>query len=139
MNKRTPATNIAKSGAKVQTSTFGIPGDGTSNRTKHYEYIHTSPSIGINYYRIKQVDYNGKYSYSDIVSVRYNGNGETSIYPNPASSEVTITTTQPTSVQIMDVYGKVLKNQDISEGQNTINLSELPYGILIFVVGDQRF
>ncbi|MBK8056289.1 MAG: T9SS type A sorting domain-containing protein [Saprospiraceae bacterium] len=85
------------------------------------------------------MDYNGKYSYSDIVSVRYNGNGETSIYPNPASSEVTITTTQPTSVQIMDVYGKVLKNQDISEGQNTINLSELPYGILIFVVGDQRF
>ncbi len=116
-----------------------IAGDGTSNETKHYEYIHTSPSIGINYYRIKQVDYDGKYSFSDIASVRYDGSGETSIYPNPVTSEVTITTTASTSLQIMDVYGRVLTKQDISEGQNTINLAELPTGILIFVVGDQRF
>jgi Secretion system C-terminal sorting domain len=116
-----------------------IEGDGTSNITKHYEYIHTSPSLGINYYRIKQVDYDGKYSYSDIASVRFDGAGEISIYPNPATLEVTITTTASTPLQIMDVYGKVLSKQDISEGQNTINPAELPSGILIFVVGDQRF
>ncbi|MBK9737209.1 MAG: T9SS type A sorting domain-containing protein [Saprospiraceae bacterium] len=72
-----------------------------------------------------------KYSYSDIASVRFDGNGETSIYPNPASSEVTITTKEPTSLQIMDLYGRVLSKQDISEGQSTINLSTLPTGILI--------
>jgi hypothetical protein len=116
-----------------------IAGDGTSNETKHYEYIHPSPSIGMNYYRIKQVDYDGKYSYSDIASLRYDGNGETSIYPNPATSEVNISTTEPTSMQIMDVYGRLLLNRDIYDGQNTINLAELPTGILIFVVGDQRF
>jgi trimeric autotransporter adhesin len=93
----------------------------------------------MNYYRIKQVDYDGKYSFSDIASVRYDGNGESSIYPNPASSEVTITTTEPTSFQIMDVNGKVHSKQEISEGQNTINLAGLPTGIFIFVVGDQRY
>ncbi len=116
-----------------------MEGDGTTNETKHYEYIHTSPSIGINYYRIKQVDYDGQYSYSDIASVRYDGNIETNIYPNPATSDITITTTEPTSVQIMDVYGRLLLNRDISEDQNTINLSEIPTGILIFVVGYQRY
>lgn len=116
-----------------------IAGDGTNNETKHYEYIHTSPSIGVNYYRIKQVDYDGKYSYSDIASVRYDGNGETKIFPNPTSSEVTIATLEPASIQIFDVYGRVLSKQEIQEGQNTINLAELPTGILIFVVGDQRF
>lgn len=116
-----------------------IAGDGTSTEIKHYKYIHRSPSIGMNYYRIKQVDYDGKYSYSDIVSVRYEGNGETSIYPNPATSEVTITATEPSSMQIFDVYGRILLNKDIYDGQNTINLSELPTGIFIFVVGDQRF
>lgn len=116
-----------------------MAGDGTNNETKHYEYTHTSPSIGINYYRIKQVDYDGKHSYSDIASVIYDGGGETNIYPNPATSEVTISTKVPTSVQVMDLYGRVLIKQDISEGQNTINLSELPSGILIFVVGDQRY
>jgi hypothetical protein len=39
----------------------------------------------------------------------------------------------------MDVYGKVHSKQEISEGQNTINISGLPSGILIFVVGDQRY
>jgi hypothetical protein len=52
---------------------------------------------------------------------------------------VTITTTEPTSVQVMDMYGRLLINQIISEGQNTINLTELPSGILIFVAGDQKF
>ena len=116
-----------------------IVGDGTSNEIKNYEYIHTSPSIGINYYRIKQLDFDGKYSFSDIASVRYDGSGETNIFPNPASSEVTITTTERTSLQIMDVYGKLHSKQEISEGQNTINISGLPCGILTFVVGDQRY
>ncbi|MBL0026501.1 MAG: T9SS type A sorting domain-containing protein [Saprospiraceae bacterium] len=116
-----------------------MAGDGTNNETKHYEYIHSSPSIGMNYNRIKQVDYDGKYSYSDIAIVRYDGNGQTNIYPNPATSEVNISTTEPTSLQIMDIYGRVLSKQDLSEGQNTINLAELPKGILIFVVGEQRY
>ncbi len=116
-----------------------IAGDGNSNVTKHYEYIHTSPSIGMNYYRIKQVDYDGKYSYSDIASVRYDGTRETNIYPNPTTSEVNISTSEPTSLQIMDIYGRVLKRQNLSEGQNTVEISELPSGILIFVVGDCRF
>ncbi len=47
-----------------------IKGDGTSSLEKHYNYIHEKPAIGINYYRIKQVDYDGKFSYSDIASVR---------------------------------------------------------------------
>jgi len=115
-----------------------IAGDGTSNIIKHYEYIHTSPSIGMNYYRIKQVDYDGKYSYSDIASVRYDGNGETKIFPNPTTSEVNVTTTVQTTLEIMDMYGRLLINQPISEGQNIIHLAELPIGLLIFVVGDQR-
>jgi Secretion system C-terminal sorting domain len=116
-----------------------IEGNGTTNETNHYEYIHTSPSIGINYYRIKQVDYDGKYSYSDIAPVRYEGDSSINIYPNPTTSEVTVTTSEPSSIQIFDVYGRVLSKQDISEGQNTINISGLPSGILIFVVGDRRF
>ncbi|MBK8624911.1 MAG: hypothetical protein IPN86_04940 [Saprospiraceae bacterium] len=35
----------------------------------------------------------------------------------PATSQVNISTTKPTSVQIMDVYGRLLLNRDISDGQ----------------------
>jgi hypothetical protein len=71
--------------------------------------------------------------------VRYDGNGEISIYPNPATSEVTISTTEPTSMQIFDVYGRLLLNRGISDGQNTLNLSKFPSGILILVVGDKQY
>jgi hypothetical protein len=36
-------------------------------------------------------------------------------------------------------YGRILTKEDISDGQNTIEISDLPSGILIFVVGDQRY
>jgi len=116
-----------------------IQGDGTSSQEKHYHFIHKKPSIGINYYRIKQVDYDAKYSYSDVASVRYDSAEETSIYPNPATSEVTINTPEQTTVQIMDVYGKLVSHHYLTEGQNIINLSQLPSEILIFAVGNQRF
>ena len=83
--------------------------------------------------------YDGQYSYSNIASVVYDGNAEISIYANPATSEVTITTSEPLLMQIFDVYGRVLKTQDVSKGQITVEISELPTGILIFVVGDQRY
>ncbi|MCB9308908.1 MAG: T9SS type A sorting domain-containing protein [Lewinellaceae bacterium] len=50
-----------------------------------------------------------------------------------------IATTTPAFLQIFDVYGRVLSKQDMSVGQNTINLADLPTGMLIFVVGDQRY
>ena len=71
-------------------------------------------------------------------TVRYDGNRETNIFPNPATSEVTITTTASTSVQVMDVYGRVLTKQDISEGQNTINLSAFPSGVYHVGINNQR-
>ena len=116
-----------------------IAGDGTSNEIKHFDYIHTSPSIGMNYYLIKQVDYDGQYSYSNIATVRYNADSSINIYPNPTTSEVTVNVPSATTLLIINVYGKLFSQQDMSEGRNTINLVELPSGIPIFVVGDQRF
>ena len=48
-------------------------------------------------------------------------------------------TTTPVLLQIMDVLGKVHFKENISERQNTIYLSELPAGMLIFVSENQRY
>jgi hypothetical protein len=89
-----------------------VQGHGNTPETKHYTNIHEKPSKGINYNNIKQVEYDGKYSYSDIASVRCDGHGETIIYPNPAISEVIISITASTSMQVMNVYGRLLLNQE---------------------------
>jgi len=46
-----------------------IPGAGNSTNIKNYHYTDSSPIKGANYYRLKQVDYNGKFEYSSIVFV----------------------------------------------------------------------
>jgi hypothetical protein len=86
-----------------------VQGHDNTPETKHYTYIHETPSKGINYYRIKQVDYDGQGSYSDVGSVMYEPDSkEISIYPNPAMSEVTISITASTSMQVMDVYSRLV-------------------------------
>lgn len=109
-----------------------IDGDGTHNEERHYAYTHNNPSVGVNYYRIKLVDYDGKFSYSDIASVRYKDNGETIIYPNPATSEVTVEVSEPLEVLVTDTMGRVLHKQTVNKENNVVDLSGMPSGLLIF-------
>ena len=115
-----------------------MQGHGTISESKHFNYIHETPSIGMNYYRIKQVDFDGQLSYSEVVSVVYESvGGNVRIYPNPASSDVTIEVFEPTEVLISDVLGKVLHKQMVNKENNVVEVSNFPNGFLIFKVGNQ--
>ena len=46
-----------------------VEGAGNSNSILNYEIIDVNPFLGTSYYRLKQTDFNGKYSFSNIVSV----------------------------------------------------------------------
>lgn len=58
-------------------------GQGTSSQTNYYHTFDSSPLSGISYYRLKQTDFDGNYSYSDIRSVYISDGGNFDIYPNP--------------------------------------------------------
>ena len=63
-----------------------VPGKGTSVGQHNYSFTDQSPLSGINYYRLKQIDTDGKFEYSPMVvaDVR-TGPEKFDIYPNPAS------------------------------------------------------
>ena len=69
-----------------------IKGAGNSNQLLNYEYYDYNPVKGIQYYRLKQTDFDGKYDYSKIVSVEYNptSSSETILYPNPTNGKFTL-------------------------------------------------
>lgn len=67
---------------------FDVPGAGMSTRKIDYEKIHENPNPGINYYRLKQTDFDGTFSYSKVVSASVNK--VTSVYPNPIKDKWTI-------------------------------------------------
>jgi len=62
------------------------PGKGTTSEVSHYEVFDRSPRVGKNYYRLKQTDFDGQFSYSDIVLVEFAAVGELlQVYPNPTN------------------------------------------------------
>ncbi|MBN4061630.1 hypothetical protein JYU20_00345 [Bacteroidales bacterium AH-315-I05] len=70
-----------------------VLGAGNSNEKLEYSAIDKNPYIGISYYRLKQTDFDGKFSYSNIVPVEYypisvaNPEIEFIIYPNPSHGD----------------------------------------------------
>lgn len=92
--------------------------DGAGQSTSHISYfdIDRNPFVGISYYRLKQTDFNGNKSYSNIVPVEYHPNGEASInlFPNPSNEsgtsylELNQFGEQEVLVVLRDVLGKEL-------------------------------
>lgn len=65
-----------------------LPGKGTTNEMSIYEAVDNCPQLGKNYYRLKQTDFDGTYSYSDVVMVEFSGMLEPlAVYPNPLFNE----------------------------------------------------
>ena len=92
----TTATEINNDFFTIERSTNGkqfeelIFADGAGNSTSELDYMEKDydPHGGISYYRLKQTDFDGTYSYSQIVAVKRmeNNTKQMLIYPNPAFS-----------------------------------------------------
>lgn len=114
-----------------------VTGAGTSNNKKSYRYEHTQPPSGINYYRLKQVDYDGAFTLFNTLSVEntYISRSETPIYPNPTQDIVYLElggTTADISVHEAQ-SGKVLMKSRLT-GIAKLDLSELKNGVYFIVV-----
>ncbi len=59
-----------------------VKGAGNSNTTLNYTAIDNSPFKGVSYYRLKQTDFDGGYSYSKTITIT-NTNQSITIHPNP--------------------------------------------------------
>jgi hypothetical protein len=100
-----------------------------------YQFVHTAPVSGFNYYRIKSVDKDGKFEYSEIRRVNFGRAGAISIYPNPAKNDVNITVTgsfvnKAATISIIAMDGKLLQQKRINamSQTETINVSALSSG-----------
>lgn len=67
-------------------------GVGNVSEVQNYNFIDDQPFGGINYYRLKQLDYDGKYEYSPIVVVRNTEEAIHRVSPNPFNDFLTFTT-----------------------------------------------
>lgn len=80
---------IEKSNNGVLFSLVGkVKGAGNSSNHLEYNFIDNNPNARISYYRLKQIDFDGEYTYSNVVAVKQNKGSEVSIFPNPTAGKV---------------------------------------------------
>ncbi len=113
-----------------------VKGQGSTTDEVHYTFADTKFLHGVGYYRLKQVDFDGKYKYSNIISVQAAMQTEISIYPNPANHEVQISfgsfAAGNLQYSISNMQGYVLKSGKISSIDNsTLNVGDLQEGLYI--------
>ncbi|MBN8703605.1 MAG: hypothetical protein J0M08_11100 [Bacteroidetes bacterium] len=63
-----------------------VAGAGNSFSVQKYSTVDTNPYDGVSYYRLKQVDFDGSFTYSNLVAVEVLINSGFSVYPNPYMS-----------------------------------------------------
>lgn len=140
----TSVSELNNKGFEVQRSVDGrnftnvgfVKGAGNSARTLNYSLtdVKAFDNAGstVLYYRLKQVDFDGKFEFSHIVKVTKNA-GETNaltVFPNPYSTDFTIafnaTNAGEAMVEIVDIQGKTVgtMSSQVISGNNTLALTE---------------
>ena len=120
-----------------------VKGTGTSSLGETYSFADYEPIEGIQYYRLKQVDFNGSSQYSTIILVRSSGldsNQLPSVFPNPGAGSYVTLITDPDEelieIRIIDGLGKVLLPavSKINQNQFYIDISDLDKGLYLFQI-----
>ena len=112
---------------------FTCDGAGTSTKINNYSFIDEDPYSGVNFYRLKQTDLDGKYSYSSIENVCIKNDSLLfSVFPNPGYLEdinviIKGVCVETVTIIIADIYGRQICSGfvEISKSLISIKLSDL--------------
>ena len=151
------ASEINNEYFEVQRSTDGIEfveigrvnGNGTTNLTSAYFFEDRSLLKGNNYYRLKQFDFDGKSSYSNVIVLDYDGSTPLGVYmyPNPTTSqdinaELLNASNEVIAIRIIDMAGRVPFQSTVQGESKIIHLKtdDLKPGLYVVEVtqGNQR-
>jgi hypothetical protein len=103
-----------------------IDGAGTKQAATEYEYIDTNPLPNLSYYRLRQTDFDKKFTYSKVIAVNVSLGDELSMHPNPVSYGTPLTLNRKGDYIILNNLGvTVLKVL----GVNQIDISSLAPGV----------
>jgi hypothetical protein len=123
-----------------------IQGAGTSNSPIDYTDLDSNPYSGITYYRLKQTDFDGTYTYSDIIAVNNCGTNLNDIYVYGNENNFTVYVHADAStdygMKITDLSGRQVVSTtqlNVQKGDNAFNFntSDLAFGIYMVVIENE--
>ena len=123
--------NIERSkDGKSWTKIGWIAGNETSNQLHNYQFVDSAPHSGMNYYRLKQVDFDQKFEYSDIATAVLENGEKIQLFPNPVTDWLTIKNREGIQVQEVHVFDYSGKEMDVEWVDNeALDTSTLTPGV----------
>ena len=98
----------------------------------NYVYSDINSLKGISQYRLKMIDLNGAFKYSEIRTVKGTSmSSDFTVFPNPSTGNAKVTITdisESTDVQLVDNSGRILKNVSMNNS-NTVDFNNLQKGM----------
>ncbi|HYV94353.1 MAG TPA: T9SS type A sorting domain-containing protein [Chitinophagales bacterium] len=119
-----------------------VKGAGNSNNTLFYSFVDMNVHDDINYYRLKQTDYDGKSTYSETVTAEMKNNFGFTVFPNPAIDKIIIAVNNKISrgtIQLFNVFGGNVFEETIdNSATKEINLKNISHGIYFVKVSNEE-
>ncbi len=120
---------VERSGNGANYTPLGtVPAAGNSSSTSLYQYMDQNPLAGKNFYRLKTVDIDGKFTYSPSIVLNTSVNNNAMVFPNPFVADMVVTANSSVagngSLRVFDFSGRLLisKSAFFSKGNNVINV-----------------
>jgi len=130
------------------TTLSSLNGAGNSSTVKSYAAYDAKPVAGLNYYRIKQVDVDGKFKFSPVAKVKISiEKTGVSVLANPFVNNITVdflsNSNQFVNVKLSDVSGKVISTEKwkLTKGSSRSmlnNVANIQRGMYILTVVDEE-
>ncbi len=109
-----------------------VAGAGNVDDLQEYEFVDKAATRGMNYYQLRQVDFDGAVTSSQIQAVEINLKEKVAIYPNPVKEDLVIEDFEGGEILIVNLEGKVVfKGHFDASEKLTLDLSELEVGLYL--------
>ncbi len=110
-----------------------VTAKGNSNSPTSYDLVDPAPLKGVNYYRLKMVDIDGKFEYSQVVIIRIENSIQlvTKVAPNPFTGKIdvylTLTHNTPVDFRFIDINGRMVFSKSVKglKGFNWFTINDL--------------
>lgn len=122
-----------------------VSGAGSTTELTSYTFTDKKPQLGKSYYRLKQVDINGSFSYSSVIEISWsqvNSLTLSSIYPNPSQDKVFLNYALPRGTsagyQVIDLQGREIHAGKVVHEKNVqsleIQVSDWAPGLYVLIM-----
>ena len=96
-----------------------------------YLFTEATPLSSTAYYRIKQTDRDGRYTYSTIIRLQQYASETLQVYPNPFTSTLQVYSSNAQIIQLHDISGRLIQSFPVNAGTTTVNLAQLARGMYV--------